>query len=411
MDDLETRRIADDVDLIAPETKLDRALAGAQILQREVRQPVGQVRVDVDDLRGAGGVYPAEDRDQAKDRGRGPCLRHVGPEIGNRIGARLARHARPEFRQAVMVEALGRREDALGDLLCLGVPARPPEAAGDGGIVVRPDRSEVVGVGIVGGMLHRERADPPAAPHVGLHQPVDHAVGAIGRDDAAGEAVPPIGRNRSDGPLLPVEPEIVGALLLPPEALVEVLVEAGGSLPQFARARGIAPDLVCLRHPQQRVEGIALQLAQSNRQRRDRAVLVPDSVVRILPALVIETDRRAGLVLLEPVTVAVAVLQHPLERSLGVRPVAVEDLFVAGPLVGVGKHDQEQQRGIGRPVVRREGQESEAGQLPITQLVRDLARFFVLFGIVVGRLHAREAIEGAEGELGKAADAFHRDHQ
>ena len=43
--------------------------------------------------------------------------------------------------------------------------------------------------------------------------------------------------------------------------------------------------------------------------------------------------------------------------------------------------------------------------------MRDLARFFVLLGIVIRRLHAREAIEGAEGELGKATDAFHRHHE
>src|SRR5205814_3555765 len=109
---------------------------------------------------------------------------------------------------------------AFGDLLRLGVPARPPKPAGDGGVVVRPDRSEVIGVGVVRGMLHRERADAPATPHVRLHQPVDYAVGAIRRHDAAGEAVTGVGRHGSDGLLMPVEPQIIGTLLLPPEAVV-----------------------------------------------------------------------------------------------------------------------------------------------------------------------------------------------
>ena len=93
------------------------------------------------------------------------------------------------------------------------------------------------------------------------------------------------------------------------------------------------------------------------------------------------------------------------------RPVAVEDRLVPRPLVGVGEHDQEQQRGIGRAVVGREGKEPETGELPIAELVRNLAGFLVLLGIVVGRLYAGKPVEGAEGELGKAADALHRDHQ
>src|SRR6202165_581635 len=119
-------------------------LAACRVLEREVRQTVGQIRVDIDDLRVAGGVNPTEDRDQAKDRGGGPGLRHVGAEIGDRVRARLARDPCPELRQAVMIEALGGREDALGDLLRLGVPAGAPKSAGDGGVVVRRDRSQMV---------------------------------------------------------------------------------------------------------------------------------------------------------------------------------------------------------------------------------------------------------------------------
>ncbi|TMD10915.1 MAG: hypothetical protein E6J07_10185 [Chloroflexi bacterium] len=136
-----------------------------------------------------------------------------------------------------------------------------------------------------------------------------------------------------------------------------------------------------------------------------------NGIVRVFPALVVEADRRAGLVLLEPIAIAISILEHPLEGGLGVRSVAVEDRLVARPLVGVREHDQEQQRGIGRAVVGREGKEPQTGELPIAQLVRDLAGFLVLLRIVIGGLNAGKPVEGAEGELGKAADALHRDHQ
>src|SRR5207245_1201899 len=62
---------------------------------------------------------------------------------------------------------------------------------------------------------------------------------------------------------------------------------------------------------------------------RDSAVLVLDGVVRILPALVVEANRRARFVFLKAVLVAVPVLEHPFERCLRVWPVTVEDLPVS----------------------------------------------------------------------------------
>src|SRR5207302_2242632 len=121
-------------------------------------------------------------------------------------------------------------------------------------------------------------------------------------------------------PLVAIQAQIVGALLFPPEALVEIFVEAGGSLAQFGRPSGIAPDLIGLRHTEQCVKGVALELAERNRERGDGAVLVLNGIVRVFPALVVEADRRAGLVFLEPVAIAISVLEHPLKRSLGVRP-------------------------------------------------------------------------------------------
>src|SRR5205823_2879154 len=166
-------------------------------------------------------------------------------------------------------------------------------------------------------------------PHIGLHQAVNHPLGAIGRHDSVGQAMTSVRGHGADGALLAVQPQIVGALFLPPEALVELLIEASRPLPHLLGALRLAPYLKGLRHPQQGVEGIALQLAQRVGKRRDAAILVPDGVVRVLPTLAIETAWRPRLVFLEAVAVAVAVLEHPLERRLSVRSVAVEDLLVA----------------------------------------------------------------------------------
>ena len=41
----------------------------------------------------------------------------------------------------------------------------------------------------------------------------------------------------------------------------------------------------------------------------------------------------------------------------------------------------------------------------------DFPRFLVLFGIIVGRLDLGQGSQRANGELGKGADAFHRDDE
>src|SRR5437899_12862247 len=187
----------------------------------------------------------------------------------------------------------------------------------------------MVGVRIVGRMLAGERANPPSAPHIGLHQPVDHPLGAIGWHDSVGQAMTSVRGHGSDGALVAVQPQIVGALFLPPEALVELLIEAGRPLAHLLGALRLAPYLKCLRHPQHGVEGIALQLAQRVGKRRDAAILVPDGAVGALPTLAIETAWRPRLVFLEAVAVAGAMLAPRLEARLGVWPVTIQDRLVA----------------------------------------------------------------------------------
>src|SRR5438093_669916 len=84
--------------------------------------------------------------------------------------ARAARETAEELGQARVREPLARLEDALDDgggLLAVTV-AR--ESVRDEGVVVRPHRSVVIAHRIERRIAARQRADPPAGEHVGLHQ-------------------------------------------------------------------------------------------------------------------------------------------------------------------------------------------------------------------------------------------------
>src|SRR5919108_2442190 len=100
-------------------------------------------------------------------------------------------------------------------------------------------------------------------------------------------------RHRLDRLLVAVEAQIVGALLLPPEPFVELFEQAGGPVAELGGPLRLAPDLIRLGHPEQSIKGITLQLAERVGKRCDAAILMPDRIVRVLPALAVETARRA----------------------------------------------------------------------------------------------------------------------
>src|SRR5437870_2768401 len=89
---------------------------------------------------------------------------------------------------------------------------RPPasiavalEAERDDAVVVRPDRSSLIGEGIVGGVPRGQRPDTPSAPQVGLEEALHDPPGVIRARDAAPEAVAGVRCDRPDGLLLGIE--------------------------------------------------------------------------------------------------------------------------------------------------------------------------------------------------------------
>ena len=172
-----------------------------------------------------------------------------------------------------------------------------------------------------------------------------------------------------------------------------------------------ADDVVQVRHPELRVVHVALELAQRERQRGERPVLVRDRVAGVLPALVVVAVGRAGLVLLEPVPVAITGTVDPADRPLGAIEVAPDDRLVAEPVVEVRQHAHVERRRVVGAVVGRERQHARLGELAVADLVRDLARLHVPHRVVGGRLERAQPPQRPVRELRVAADRLHRDDE
>jgi hypothetical protein len=118
--------------------------------------------------------------------------------------------------------------------------------------------------------------------------------------------------------LAPVQAEVVGPFLLPPQRLVDPVVESLRLAPEASGVLGSIEDVADLGHPRLGIEDVALQLARPDRQRRQGPIGLDDRIPRVLPTLVIEPMRRAGLVLLQAIAIAVAVLVDPGDGGLGI---------------------------------------------------------------------------------------------
>src|SRR6516162_11305744 len=113
--------------------------------------------------------------------------------------------------------------------------------------------------------------------------------------------MPGVGGDRQHLLLLAIEREDVEAQLLIPEGLIEPF-EQRSSLPsQLLGSVRLAKRIEYFGHTQPGIIDIALQLAQRLRPPYQRPVRINHAVSRILPAHVLVTDRRAGLVFLESI--------------------------------------------------------------------------------------------------------------
>src|SRR6516164_6389360 len=103
----------------------------------------------------------------------------------------------------------------------------------------------------------------------------------------------------------------VEAQLFFPEYLVEASKEITRLRAQFPRAVRFAERVENLGHADPGAVDIALELTERLRPFDERTVGIHDGIARILPAHVLVTDRRARLVLLKPIAIAIAVVVDP----------------------------------------------------------------------------------------------------
>src|SRR5262249_57332668 len=95
------------------------------------------------------------------------------------------------------------------------------ETKRDDAVVVRPDGTSLIRNRVVGRNALRQRANPPTAPHIRLHQPLDDATGTVRSDQTAPHAVPRVGGNRPNRLLIRVECERIETDVVAPESFLE----------------------------------------------------------------------------------------------------------------------------------------------------------------------------------------------
>src|SRR6476469_5493032 len=117
--------------------------------------------------------------------------------------------------------------DVMGDTRRLGAKAVELEASRDDGVVVRPDRTRLIVVGIEGGMIRRQGTDPPSRPHVRCPEALPYFLCPLCRHNAGPQTVPGIGCNCQDLFLGAIERISVEAELFVPKGLVESIEQGG----------------------------------------------------------------------------------------------------------------------------------------------------------------------------------------
>src|SRR5512146_2487042 len=144
----------------------------------------------------------------------------------------VARVPRENFRQTYILKERGGLEEGAAQALHFAEQPEAYERLRKGSVLHRPDAAAMIGKRVERGMLGRERANPPSAEQVGLHQALGDGAGAIGRDDPRSQAVAGIGTDRAHLSPLTIKRHAVELLALHPEGLVEAPLEFCGLVEQ-----------------------------------------------------------------------------------------------------------------------------------------------------------------------------------
>ncbi|MNK82880.1 hypothetical protein D3C87_1026670 [compost metagenome] len=298
------------------------------------------------------------------------------------------------FGQAALIEDQGRLEEAPGQVMHQRVEAVALETEGDGPVLRGPDRAQVVGEGVVGGVKAGEGADSPAREHVGGHQAAGDGGRLVLVDDAAGEAMAHVGGDGGDLAFLRVEGQGQRALR-EPERLVEAFLEGLGLANQLEASGDLSHGDEGLSHELLGDEVVALDLDGGDGVGDAGAVGVEDGLAGVLPALVLGAPVPGpGLVLVEAVAVAIPLAVHPVEDAQGVRLHAALEVAIAREHEVPAETDQEQARPRVVPVIVQEGGFAQQGEGAELVLVDDPAGLLV---VTVVSLSSEPVGDGLQG--------------
>ena len=174
--------------------------------------------------------------------------------------------------------------------------------------------------------------------------------------------------------------------LLIPEGLVEPFEERCGFPSQIRCTAEHAEFIEYFRHAQPGVIDIALQLAERLRSLDKRSVRINHTVSGILPAHILVADRRAGLIFLESIAVAITVIVYPGQASLRGLKMPIQQRLVARCPPGRMECDQIERRRIGRAVIWRVRDQFEMSEFSVPHFMQDFARLRVTIVVPFLRL-------------------------
>ena len=220
-----------------------------------------------------------------------------------------------------------------------------------------------------------------------------------GGHDAGPEAVSGIGCDGQHLLLLAVERIGVEAELFVPERFVELVEQCAGFRTQRLRAIRLAERIEHLGHAHPGIVDIALQLTEGLWPFDQRAVGIDNAITRILPAHVLVTNRGAGLVLLESVAVAVAIIVDPGEAPFCRLEMPLQERPVAGRAPDGVQRNQVERRRICGTVIRRVRDQLEMRKLAVAHLVHYLAGLGVAVVVRFLRLQGAEDLQCSARKL------------
>jgi hypothetical protein len=235
------------------------------------------------------GLEPEHRPDEHERGARRPGLRAARGGVRDGEPAELAIEPRERLGKAELAER-GGLELGKHDPVRLVAEAVAREAERREGVVVRPDRADVVSDRVVPGVGARHRADAPAREHLVGEKLAGHDPGAVLRHDPRPQEMPHVRGHRVDPLLVTVEPDrVVAAARLRPEVAVESLEQISGLRSKTAGELRVAVQVLGeLGDPELRVVDVPLDLRRRDGKVRNAPIGELHAVPRVLPALVPE---------------------------------------------------------------------------------------------------------------------------